>query len=114
MRYTYTQITTTVGLEDTTLRRWVKEEWIIPQEDPEGPFFTDVDLARIQLISELKRDFQVNDESVPLILSLLDQLYTKQAALEKITEVLQELPEETRNRLGKELEKLKGNESENR
>ena len=56
----------------------------------------------------------MNDESVPLILSLLDQLYTKQAALEKITEVLQELPEETRNRLGKELEKLKGNESENR
>ena len=32
------------------------------------------DLTRIHLIAELKHDFEVNDESIPIILHLIDQL----------------------------------------
>ena len=36
--------------------------------------FDEEDLARIQLIQELREDFGVNDEAVPIILHLIDQL----------------------------------------
>ena len=34
-----------------------------------------MDVARLRLISELTEDMAVNDDAVPIILSLIDQIY---------------------------------------
>lgn len=62
------------GLEAEFLIRCIRAEWVIPAE-PEGPALDPEDLARARLIHELMHDFGVNDEAVPIILHLLDQLY---------------------------------------
>lgn len=52
---------------------FVNEEWVSPKETNQLGF-DEEDLARIQLIQELREEFGVNDESMPIILHLIDQL----------------------------------------
>lgn len=54
-----------------TLDRWLRAGWLIPRENGGG--FSHVDLARAQLIGDLQ-DFGINDEGIPVILDLVDQL----------------------------------------
>jgi chaperone modulatory protein CbpM len=61
-------------IDQQLLEHWVAAGWLLPQRQPELTF-SDVDLARAQLIRELKEDFGVNDEGISLILHLLDQLH---------------------------------------
>jgi chaperone modulatory protein CbpM len=57
------------------LEAWVEAGSLVPpQRDPE-PMFSDVDLARVQLIRDLRDDFGVNDEGVSVILHLVDQMH---------------------------------------
>lgn len=53
--------------------QFIDYEWILPH-DPVKLLFDEDDIARIQFISELKFQLGVNDESVPIILHLTDQL----------------------------------------
>jgi len=62
------------GLTMTRLRVCVQETWIAPANADKGHMFDDLDVARLRLIGELTEDLAVNDEAVPIILSLIDQL----------------------------------------
>ena len=62
-------------LDTRTLSAWVEAEWLVPATSKATFQFSDVDLARAQLILDLKVDFGVNDEGIAIILHLLDQLY---------------------------------------
>lgn len=70
------------GLAEETILYFVRQEWIHPL-DPLSPTFDDEDLARITLIQELKEEFGVNDEAIPIILHLIDQLNLMQRKLKK-------------------------------
>ena len=63
-----------VRIDRHLLESWIAAGWLIPQRHPEL-IFSDIDLARAQLIRELKEDFGVNDEGISLILHLLDQIH---------------------------------------
>jgi len=57
--------------------RYISFEWIVPcerSEDPQNQTLDKEDLARICMIKQLQEEFGVNDESIPIILGLLDQL----------------------------------------
>jgi chaperone modulatory protein CbpM len=62
-------------LDVATLNAWIEEEWLAPRESESTFQFSDADLARAQLIRDLKVDFGVNDEGIAIILHLLDQLH---------------------------------------
>lgn len=61
------------GVPRELIIKCLKEEWIIPL-DSETPVLDQEDEARVRLIWELHSDFGVNDEAMPIILHLLDQL----------------------------------------
>ena len=52
---------------------FLENDWLIPH-DPINFIFDEADIDRIILISELKESLGVNDEGVPIILHLIDQL----------------------------------------
>lgn len=52
---------------------FLENDWLIPL-DPINFIFDEEDIARIILISDLKEKLGVNDEGVPIILHLIDQL----------------------------------------
>jgi chaperone modulatory protein CbpM len=64
----------TIGVPVEVIIHFIEEEWVRPI-DREHLMLDEEDEARIGLISMLKSEFEVNDESVPIILHLLDQLH---------------------------------------
>lgn len=64
-----------VELEAEVVETWLDAGWLCPARDDEAFRFSEVDLARARLICDLTRDLGVNDEAVPIILDLLDQVH---------------------------------------
>ena len=62
-------------IDQSTLNAWIEAEWLVPVTGSKTFQFSEVDLARAQLIQDLKADFGVNAEGIAIILHLLDQLY---------------------------------------
>lgn len=61
------------GVPSEVIIEFIESEWIRPL-DLEAQIFDQEDEARIKLIWELKEEFGVNEEGIPIILHLLDQL----------------------------------------
>jgi chaperone modulatory protein CbpM len=72
------------GLQVQTLEFWLEQRWLIPQESSAGMTFSDMDVARVRLIQDLKTGFGVNDEGVDVILHLVDQLHGLRRALAQL------------------------------
>ena len=72
-------------LEGETLEAWVQDEWLVPSQSAGELTFSDADVARAQLIRDLRGDLGINDEGVAVILNLVDQVHGLRRVL---TEVL--------------------------
>ena len=68
-------------LDRRTLTVWIEEEWLIPGRAADELSFTDMDLARANLIRDLKDNMGVNNEGLGVILHLLDQMHSLRRAL---------------------------------
>jgi chaperone modulatory protein CbpM len=84
------------GIGESELRRWIAERWVRPESRGEGYVFHDVDVARVRLIVELRHELAVDDEAMPLVLQLLDQVYTLRRRLRAVCEALETQPDEVR------------------
>jgi chaperone modulatory protein CbpM len=62
-------------LEQGALETWISAGWIVPPQTSPEPMFSDVDLARVRFIRDLREDLGVNDEGVDVILHLVDQMH---------------------------------------
>ena len=87
---------------------WVARRWILPQEDERGLMFNEADRARIRLIAELRHDLQVGDEVMPMVLRLLDQVYTLRRTLGELNQAINALPQESQSTLRDLLRKPPG------
>lgn len=63
------------GLRVEDLRLWITEGHVRPDRAAGELVFTEIDVERVRLILELRDGMAVNDEALPVVLSLLDQLY---------------------------------------
>jgi chaperone modulatory protein CbpM len=68
-------------LDRRTLTVWIEEEWLIPGSTADQLAFTDMDLARANLIHDLKDKMGVNHEGLGVVLHLLDQMHALRRAL---------------------------------
>ena len=86
-------------LDAVTLEAWIKAGWLAPQ--PVGPehAFSELDLARVCLIRDLREGMGVNDEGVAVVLDLLDQVHGLRRALHRVGSALQGLPEPLRQEI---------------
>src|SRR5262249_5544739 len=62
-------------LEHRLLQAWIAAGWLVPPQTEPEPMFSDVDLARAQLIRDLREDLGVNDEGISVVLHLVDQMH---------------------------------------
>ena len=70
-------------IDAEALDRWVAAGWLLPHESDAVRDYSEVDLARASLIRDLQ-NLGVNDESVPIVLDLLDQLHGLRRALREV------------------------------
>jgi chaperone modulatory protein CbpM len=104
---TLSEITVMLGrIERVELVSWVERGWIVPAESGgEEPVFSELDVARAALICDLRHDLAVEEETVPLVLSLLDQVYALRRRLNALGEAILEQPEEVRRSILELVEK---------
>ena len=89
-----------VGLDSTELEHWVELAWVVPEGGPGAYLFRDIDVARARLILELRHELGVDEEALPVVLSLLDQLYRTRRQMRALCDVVgQAMPEEARRLL---------------
>jgi chaperone modulatory protein CbpM len=81
MIMTREQFIATSGVQVQTLEFWIEQEWLIPDQTPSGPTFTEVEVARARLIQDLISNLGVNEEGVDVILHLTDQIHGLRRAL---------------------------------
>lgn len=95
------------GLKAGELERWIGEQWVLPESGAAGYVFHEVDVARVHLIVEMKRELALDEEAIPVVLRLLDQLYALRRRLKAVTSAIESLPPELRDAV---MAKLEGGE----
>ena len=83
-------------LQETELTIWVDRGWVRPDTADTGYVFQDIDVARVRLIHDLRRTMQVEEEAMPVVLSLLDQVYTLRTELRAVLRAVDAQPEPVR------------------
>ena len=61
-------------IDTEQLYKWVAAGWLSPRQHDATPDYSEVDLARAHLIRDLQ-DLGLNDEGIPVVLDLVDQLH---------------------------------------
>ena len=73
-------------LEHHSLEAWISAGWLVPPQTEPVLMFSDVDLARAQLIRDLREDFGVNDEGISVVLHLVDQMHGLRRSMQGLLE----------------------------
>ena len=79
-------------LDAHALEAWVEAGWLLPRDSGEGGPFSEIDLGRAQLIRDLA-ELGVNEEAIPIILDLVDQLHGLREALRNLLSTIGAQPE---------------------
>ena len=82
------------GLDRRELTRWVENRWVLPERRGETWVFHEIDVARVELIIEVRREFAIDDEALSLVLGLLDQVYDLRRQLGRLCDALASQPPE--------------------
>ena len=71
------------SLDATALQHWIEQGWVMPHRDDGGGSlrFDPSDVARVHLICDLHYELQIEEDTMPVVLSLLDQLYGARRSL---------------------------------
>src|SRR5262249_5551871 len=87
--------------------RWVENRWLRPETASENGgerwVFHEVDVARVELILDLRREFAVDDEALSLVLGLLDQVYSLRRQMRRLCDALEQQPPEIRDAIRRAL-----------
>ena len=80
------------------LSLWVERRWVRAERGPDDAWrLTEMDVARVRLLVELRATLEVPDEVIPVVLSLIDQLYDARRAVRGLLGALDEQPAEVRS-----------------
>jgi chaperone modulatory protein CbpM len=82
-------------LDAQVVETWVAAGWLLPRQEGAQRDFSDVDLSRAQLIHDLE-GLGVNDEGIPIILDLIDQVHGLRRTLRDLLSAIHAQPEAMR------------------
>jgi chaperone modulatory protein CbpM len=82
------------GLDRGDLIRWVENRSVLPERRDQTWIFHEVDVARVELILDIRQEFAIDEEALPLVLGLLDQVYELRRHLRRMCDALAAQPPE--------------------
>jgi chaperone modulatory protein CbpM len=86
-------------LEAHMLQHWVDAGLLRHAGRGEPLQFEEADVARVRLICELHYDLAVEAETLPLVLSLMDQIYDLRRSARAVAAAIADEPDEIRSRI---------------
>lgn len=73
------------ALQRSDLEDWIGEELVVPRQEAGTLLFTNMECARVRLICTLHYELEIDVDTLPVVLSLLDQLYDTRQRLFSLT-----------------------------
>lgn len=86
-------------IEAAELRLWCEAGWVTPARGEAGPVFDDIDMARVRLVCQLRDDLGLDAEAIPVVLSLIDQLYGVRRELRALARAVESQDREIADRV---------------
>ncbi len=83
-------------LGEVELHDWIDAGLLKPLRDESGYLFDELDQARVALICDLHYHMGLGAESLPVILSLIDQLHQARHSLRAMSTAVSEQPDDIR------------------
>ncbi|HTZ35537.1 MAG TPA: chaperone modulator CbpM [Stellaceae bacterium] len=97
------------GLERGELVRWVENRWVLPERHADSWVFHEVDVARVELILDLRRDLAIaEDDAMELVLGLVDQLYGLRRQMRRLCDAVARQPPEVQDAIRRALPRRSG------
>ena len=88
------------GLEAGWIVDWVARGWVQVEGASRAEWvFSEIAIARLHLLRDLQVDLGVDEAALPMVLSLLDQVYELRRTLRGVMAVVNEAPEDVRRRM---------------
>ena len=84
-------------LPEAELLSWVERGWVRPEGTEPDWVFQEIDVARVRLIHDFGRAMAVPEDTMPLVLSLLDQIYTLRSQMRALAHAVEGQPEAVRD-----------------
>lgn len=85
------------GLREADLLTWVERGWVRPEPADTEWVFHEIDVARVRLIHDLRFGMDVGDDAIPLVLSLLDQVYELRGMVQTMLSAVEAQPAPVRD-----------------
>jgi chaperone modulatory protein CbpM len=73
------------SLQHSDLESWIREELLAPRLEAGNLLFTEMECARVRLICTLHYELEIDTETLPVVMSLVDQLYDTRQRLMSLT-----------------------------
>ncbi len=86
-------------LTSQRLTTFIEAEILAPIQSEQGRVFRRIDRARAALACDLADDFDLHEEALSMVLSLIDQLHGVRAELRAVLDALESEPPEVRRRI---------------
>lgn len=94
-------------LDPRRLRAFVTAQVVTPVITPQGHAFTEGDLARLQLLCDLSEVYDLPDDALTMVMSLIDQLNTARGDMRALIQAVATEPAEVRGRIQKTVRRLR-------
>lgn len=84
------------GLSEERLQAWTVAGLVRPGGGAGAVSYAEVDVARLRLLVTLEDELEVDSETLPMVLGLLDQVHGLRRALRVLGEAVERQPETVR------------------
>ncbi len=78
------------GLDKAEVEHWIREDWVRPTSGEGTWLFCEIDVARLRLIQQLRYEFEFQEDVMPVVLRLLDQLYDERRRLRLLRDAVEQ------------------------
>ena len=95
------------GVTSVRLRRWISRGWLSPASSERGIVYTELDIARCRLIREFRDDLEIDEETLPVVLKLIDQVYDLRRELRTLSRAVDQQPDNVRREIVKAVNRVR-------
>ena len=86
-------------LDSATLETLVRQHVIVPTQSENGEVFSQADIARMELLCDLTEGFELDEDLLALLMSLIDQLHAARSDLQRLSRAVDVEAAEVRQRI---------------
>lgn len=97
-----------ISLRQETLHIWIQHGWVMPERDQGGYWFREIDVARVGLIYEFSTELELDDDTIDVVLPLLDQVHGLRHQLRCLADAVNAQPDDVRHRIAQTIKKAGG------